>query len=571
VLLNDKLSRVLLCAPAPFAADVVCSRLNHLFTEMFTAMVPEMNGLGADLFSPLLPWTSACAKQPGQRVWTMARVNDPRRDPVSVKQDVINFCAEPASDAALHARVVVATCMSAGLLTSRFTHVFVDEAGQATLPETLVPLRLVDAHTKAVVLFGDPKQLGPVVHSGNARELRESLLASAVAAHEAEAKTVSEDEKNKKTRRLTKLTRNYRSHGDIFGLSSRLFYDNSLISAANEQDVELPKSLVHVDTDHGVESNGVATHNTQPTTAEELERRQNEKVYSLDSTSATRKQLSAVSTSRPARVLFVGCRGVQQRDGFGEAPSFFNVLEAQSVVDLICAWLDTDSDSSKTEGDKDDASLFLRAKDVGVIAPYRAQVVRLRTLLRARGLCDIRVGTVDDYQGQEERVMFISTVTSRGPPPVATGSDSVNPNFENLIDETRTGFLSCPKRFNVAVTRAKALNVIVGHPVALEQYTHWKALLQHCLQRGAYVGEGAEALAGRSLPDAGTGSRGVGDASGACDAGDVDEDDDGYKALASAISRIAEQSLLGGGDADEMFPDAGGSEFGEHQSWRVAL
>jgi putative helicase MOV10L1 len=39
----------------------------------------------------------------------MARVNDPRRDPVSVKQDVINFCAEPASDAALHARVVVAT------------------------------------------------------------------------------------------------------------------------------------------------------------------------------------------------------------------------------------------------------------------------------------------------------------------------------------------------------------------------------------------------------------------------------------------------------------------------------
>ena len=49
-MLNDKLSRVLLCAPAPFAADVVCSRLNHLFTEMFTEMVPEMNGLGADLF-----------------------------------------------------------------------------------------------------------------------------------------------------------------------------------------------------------------------------------------------------------------------------------------------------------------------------------------------------------------------------------------------------------------------------------------------------------------------------------------------------------------------------------------
>jgi hypothetical protein len=45
-----------------------------------------------------------------------------------------------------------------------------------------------------------------------------------------------------------------------------------------------------------------------------------------------------------------------------------------------------------------------------------------------------------------------------------------------------------------------------------------------------------------------------------------------FEALASAVARVAETSLLGGGDADEMFPDFEvGTSFGDHQSWRVAL
>ena len=35
----------------------------------------------------------------------------------------------------------------------------------------------------------------------------------------------------------------------------------------------------------------------------------------------------------------------------------------------------------------------------------------MRQLLRERGLGAVRVGTVDDYQGQEERIIFISTVS----------------------------------------------------------------------------------------------------------------------------------------------------------------
>lgn len=38
-----------------------------------------------------------------------------------------------------------------------------------------------------------------------------------------------------------------------------------------------------------------------------------------------------------------------------------------------------------------------------------AQVQKIRLLLRERGLGAVRVGTVDDYQGQEERIILIST------------------------------------------------------------------------------------------------------------------------------------------------------------------
>ena len=40
-------------------------------------------------------------------------------------------------------------------------------------------------------------------------------------------------------------------------------------------------------------------------------------------------------------------------------------------------------------------------------------MLKLRKLLRSRGLGAVRVGGVQDYQGQEEKIIFISTVVSR--------------------------------------------------------------------------------------------------------------------------------------------------------------
>jgi helicase MOV-10 len=74
-------------------------------------------------------------------------------------------------------RVVVATCVASSMLSGvgmprgHYSHIFTDEAGQATEPETFISIRtLADPRTN-VVLSGDPKQLGPIIRSGIARNL----------------------------------------------------------------------------------------------------------------------------------------------------------------------------------------------------------------------------------------------------------------------------------------------------------------------------------------------------------------------------------------------------------------
>ena len=583
VLATQPDARVLLCAPAAFAADVLCSRMAEW------SVAEASNGTGGAL-EPAADVSRDERARGGHREsrrWsrTMVRVNDPRRERASVKGDVVRFCVDPNTAAARHARVVVTSCASAGVLAdafddwirdaspaeradetasnastrdwSRFTHVFVDEAGQATTPETLVPMRLTGERTRAVVLAGDPRQLGPVVHSSAAaagdgdagRGLTASLLEIAAEAHDDAAKTHP-----RAPRRVVRLVNNYRSHDDIIALPSRLFYDESLVAAASESSVALPASLV--DDGSGEGSRLEAGEGSGASGAGDA---------------------GDAGEGQPARVLFCGVRGAQVREGNGDAPSYFNPVEAQTLVDLVERWVRRgDVADASGSGSKDDRlgarRDFLAPSDVGVMAPYRAQVLRVRAMLRARGLGAVRVGTVDDYQGQEERVVFISTTMTRAP------RDDAREEGSATARATRLGFLACPRRFCVAVTRAKALNVVVGHPAALDRWPHWRALLRHCVARGAYVGAGAEfvpRVGPRRLDDDtayedenGRGARGEEN-----DGERTEEEDDGYEALAAAIRRAAETSLLGGGFDGVGDDDAArGNVFEDGGSrWRVAM
>jgi uncharacterized protein len=85
--------------------------------------------------------------------------------------------------------------------------------------------------------------------------------------------------------------------------------------------------------------------------------------------------------------------------------------------------------------------------DVLVVAPYNAQV----RCLRARLPADVRVGTVDKFQGQEAPIVFFSMASSSG--------EEVPRNVE---------FLFSRNRLNVAISRARCLAYLVASPRLLE-------------------------------------------------------------------------------------------------------
>ncbi|MBI2203600.1 MAG: TM0106 family RecB-like putative nuclease [Candidatus Rokubacteria bacterium] len=93
----------------------------------------------------------------------------------------------------------------------------------------------------------------------------------------------------------------------------------------------------------------------------------------------------------------------------------------------------------------------LRPEDFMVVAPYNAQVRRLRAALTAAGLDGVPVGTVDKFQGREAPVVFYSMATS--------SAASVPRSLE---------FLFSRNRLNVAVSRAQCVAHVVASPRLLE-------------------------------------------------------------------------------------------------------
>ncbi len=59
---------------------------------------------------------------------------------------------------------------------------------------------------------------------------------------------------------------------------------------------------------------------------------------------------------------------------------------------------------------------------------------------------------------------------------------------------TGIGLLGDPKKFNVALTRAQALVIVIGDPWILFHDPHWKRLLQYCVANNSYRGCACAAL-----------------------------------------------------------------------------
>lgn len=89
--------------------------------------------------------------------------------------------------------------------------------------------------------------------------------------------------------------------------------------------------------------------------------------------------------------------------------------------------------------------------DILIVTPYNAQRVRIERALAARGRAGVRVGTVDKFQGQEAPVVLYSMATSSG--------DDMPRDLSFLLEKNR---------FNVAISRAQCLSILVCSPQLLE-------------------------------------------------------------------------------------------------------
>ncbi|CAG9106058.1 unnamed protein product [Plutella xylostella] len=343
--------------------------------------------------------------------------------------------------------------------TRPITHLFIDEAAQASEPACLVPAAGLLQARGQLVLAGDPLQLGPVVIShdaarkglvtshchGEAAQASEPAclvpaagllqargqlvlagdplqLGPVVISHDAARKglgiSLMERLRDQNPLYLARrgdpaytvmLRNNFRSHRDILDLPNRLFYEGNLLAYAAED----PLSSIDI--------------------------------------------LTGAPGSRA--IVFHGCCSKEQR--IGKSPSYFNEMELGLVKQYITAL-------TERRG--------VRPEDIGVVTPYLRQVHKVKEWLTAAGYANrVEVGTVESFQGKEKRVMVASTVRARAA----------------LLDHDakfKIGFLSDDKRFNVALTRAKAKAIIIGNPLCLEKDEKWREYINMCRSFGTHLG-----------------------------------------------------------------------------------
>uniref|UniRef100_A0A8C8MA73 RNA helicase n=1 Tax=Oncorhynchus tshawytscha TaxID=74940 RepID=A0A8C8MA73_ONCTS len=387
----DPLCHILACAPSNSASDLLCERLlGHMDPHCVYR-----------LYASSRPLSTVPQNLLKHCNW-------------DASQDSFVF---PTKEVLMGYKVIITTLVTAGRLVSggipvgHFTHVFIDESGQAVEPESIIGIAgLLHPEEGQLVLAGDPQQLGPVLRSPLAMQygMGISLLERLMKDNPLYQKDGEFGHFD--SRFVTKLLRNYRSHPAILKIPNELFYEKELQVFADQWDRETYCNWEHL-------------------------------------------------PKEGFPLIFHGVLGKDEREG--NSPSFFNVSEIEVLMDYLTKLM-------KTQGKK--GLPKLSPKDIGIIAPYRKQVEKIQKALNFvkelsqwKDIKELKVGSVEEFQGQERKIIMVSTVRS-------------SINYVKMDQDFNIGFLTNEKRFNVAMTRAKALLIVVGNPVILNKDPTWERI-----------------------------------------------------------------------------------------------
>jgi uncharacterized protein len=152
-----------------------------------------------------------------------------------------------------------------------------------------------------------------------------------------------------------------------------------------------------------------------------------------------------VSSSDPA----LDGAGIRYLPRVHAANSSWSRIEAETVAETISAligrgWTDRHGDTRP-----------LGIEDIIVVAPYNAHVAAIHSAVEQRTGLQARVGTVDKFQGQEGAVAIYS---------MASSSQDDAPRAMD--------FLYSRNRLNVAISRARAVAILVASPALMDAECH---------------------------------------------------------------------------------------------------
>ncbi len=290
-----------------------------------------------------------------------------------------------------NANVIGITCSQAGAWRfseeyHNFDCVIIDEVSKATPPDLLLPM----LKGAKIILVGDHKQLPPMIGSDAIADLAIDLGVPKTDLAHLERSLFKELFEQCPSDLKVMLRDQYRMHPQIMDCINQ-FYE--------------PKLVCRIDDPDKIRAHGFDLPLVRPGN-------------------------HAIWISTP-----VGADHAEARFG----TTFANLAELD-IIEAILDQLDTAWASKVAAGSK--------RKQVAVITFYGAQVRELRNRLVNRPAgkeykaLELRVGTVDRFQGMERPVVIVSLVRN-------------NPQGD-------VGFARAPERINVAFSRAQELLVIVG-------------------------------------------------------------------------------------------------------------
>ncbi|KAL7693632.1 putative P-loop containing nucleoside triphosphate hydrolase, DNA2/NAM7 helicase, AAA [Plasmopara halstedii] len=185
----------------------------------------------------------------------------------------------------------------------------------------------------------------------------------------------------------------------------------------------------------------------------------------------TTQDYHADSTFKP--LLFYDVQGVQSQ--VSGSTSLRNMSEVEAIIQII-------------------RRLIIRFpctdwnKRIGVIAPYKQQIVEVREemkKLEAEFSCrlSVEVNTVDGFQGREKEIVIYSCVrTCHG-----GLRKKKRRRHGKEVKEALDAFWADERRMNVAITRAKSSLWVVGNSTLLKHSVAWQAFIQHAKDHKRYI------------------------------------------------------------------------------------